>query len=156
MCLAPAAVCSSNAAGVFQLHLRFDSPLSTLMCLLPQMGQLAELLVVLGHATDAALLQQQLATLMQCQAAAAADVLAHPPPTLAFTLPRPQQQGLAAAIGPAAAAAASATLATLPGPALQQQVSAAESAVRQAHWKWDILREAPGSNSSGGVDAAGS
>lgn len=41
--------------------------------------QLAELLVLLGHQPDAALLQQRLAALVQEQGAAAADILAHPP-----------------------------------------------------------------------------
>ena len=73
---------------------------------LTQVGQLAELLVVLGHLQDAALLQQRLATLGQQQQAAAADILAHPPPALALVLPRQQMQALAAAAGPVAAAAA--------------------------------------------------
>jgi elongator complex protein 1 len=108
-----------------------------------EVGALAELLVVLGHAADAALLQQRLGSLVAAQAAAAADVLAHPPPALALSLPRDAAASLAAAAGPPAAAAAAAALAGLPGAALQQRVAAAEAAVREAHWKWDLLREEP-------------
>lgn len=109
-----------------------------------QVGQLAELLVLLGHPGDAALLQQRLALLVQQQAAAAADVLAHPPPALALALPPQQARALAADAGPAAAAAVASTLAGMPSVALQQRVAAAEGAVREAHWKWDILREPEG------------
>lgn len=107
-----------------------------------EVGQLAEVLVVLGHAADAALLQQRLGLLVERQAAAAADVLAHPPPTLAFTLPRVQRDELVAALGPAGAAAAAGVLAGLPGAELQRRVEAAGVAVREARWKWDILRPA--------------
>lgn len=121
-----------------------------------QVGALAELLVLLGHSSDAALLQQRLSALVAAQAAAAADVVAHPPPGLALALPRPQLAALQAAAGPAAAAAVAGTLAEMPGLALQQRVAAAEAAVRESHWKWDILRDVPGgsngSSSSGGGD----
>lgn len=117
-------------------HLLYPSPASLPL----QVGQLAEMLVLLDHQPDAALLQQRLALLVQEQAAAAAEVLAHPPPTLALALPRPQLLALQAAAGPAAAAAVSASLAALPGPELQQRVTAAQAAVREAHWKWAVLR----------------
>lgn len=104
-------------------------------------GQLAELLVLLGHTADAALLQQRLALLVQLQAEAAADITANPPPTMAVALPHRQQQALAAAAGPAAASAVAACLASQPGPVLLQRVAAAEAAVREAHWKWDMLRQ---------------
>lgn len=107
------------------------------------MGQLAELLVVLGHQPDGALLQQRLARLVSDQAAAAADILAHPPPALALALPHRQLAALQAAAGPAGAAAVAASLAALPGAELQQRVAAAAAAVRESHWKWDVLREAP-------------
>ena len=118
-----------------------------------QVGQLAELLVLLGHPTDAALLQQQLALLVQQQAAAAADVLAHPPPALALALPPHQARALAASAGPAAAAAVTSTLAGMPSAALQLKVAAAEAAVREAHWKWDILREPEGGGGAGSGQA---
>ena len=121
---------------------------------LPQVGQLAELLVVLGHLQDAALLQQHLATLVQQQQAAAADILAHPPPALALVLPRQQMQALAAAAGPVAAAAAAAALATQAGMEVQQRVAAAEAGVREAHWKWDILREPPTTTGGTGSDSS--
>lgn len=108
-----------------------------------QVGQLAELLVLLGHAQDAALLQQRLSVLVQQQSAAAAEVLAHPPLALALSMPRPQLLALQAAAGPEAAAAVSSSLAAMPSAELQQRVAAAQAAVREAHWKWDILREAP-------------
>lgn len=108
-----------------------------------QVGQLAELLVLLGHPSDAGLLQQRLSKLVTDQAAAAADMLAHPPPALALALPRQQLAALQAAAGMAGAAAVAASLAALPGAELQQQVAAAAAAVRESHWKWDVLREAP-------------
>ncbi|KAL4420046.1 hypothetical protein ABPG77_007485 [Micractinium sp. CCAP 211/92] len=108
-----------------------------------EVGQLAELLVLLGHQSDAALLQQRLSKLVSEQAAAAADILAHPPPALALALPQQQVAALQAAAGPAGAAAAAALLAALPGVELQQRVAAAAAAVRESHWKWDVLREAP-------------
>lgn len=116
-------------------------------------GQLAQVLVLLGHAPDAALLQQRLAALAAAQAEAAADVMAHPPPALAMALPWPQQQALAASAGPAVAAAVAASLAEMPGPELRQRVEAAEAAQRGAHWKWAILREperGDGDSGSGG------
>ncbi|KAL4852847.1 Elongator complex protein 1 [Chlorella vulgaris] len=100
-----------------------------------EFGQLAELLVLLGHAPDAALLQQRLATLVQEQAAVSADILAHPPPSMALALPRQQLQALALSAGQAAAAAVAAALGDMPGAAVLQRVAAAEAAVREAHWK---------------------
>lgn len=99
--------------------------------------------MLLGHAPDAALLQQRLATLVQEQAAVAADILAHPPPSMVLALPRQQLQALASLTGQAAAAAVAAALGDMPGAAVLQRVAASEAAVREAHWKWDMLRDAP-------------
>eukprot|EP00887_Chlorella_sp_A99_P002271 scaffold10.g2271.t1 len=106
-----------------------------------QAGQLAELLVLLGHEADAALLQRQLAALIAEQSAAAADVLAHPPPGAGLALPQEAAAELAARAGPAAAAAAAATVAAaLPSPELAARAAAAEAGVKEARWKWDLLR----------------
>lgn len=115
-----------------------------------QAGQLAEALVLLGHETDARVLQQRLAALVAAQQAAAQDVLQHPPPTLALALSWPAQQALEAAAqqgGPGAgrqglAAAVAGVVGQLPGPELQLRVARAEDALKSSRWKWDILRAA--------------
>lgn len=105
------------------------------------MGQLSELLVLLGHESDAALLQRALAALAAEQAAATQDVLAHPPPGAGLALPRETAEGLAARVGPAAAtAAAEAVAAALPDPELAAKAARAEAGVKEARWKWDLLR----------------
>ena len=106
-----------------------------------QAGQLAELLVLLGHERDAAVLQRALAALAAEQAAAAADVLAHPPPGAGLALPRSVGEGLAARVGAQAAAAAAVELAaSLPSQDLVAKAAAAEAGMKEARWKWDLLR----------------
>jgi elongator complex protein 1 len=76
-------------------------------------GELAELLVLLGHEGDARTVQAALADLVAAQAAAAAHVAAHPP----VVAGQQQQQQAGSQPGRPAAAAAS-----------------------DARWKWDLLR----------------
>lgn len=82
---------------------------------LGEAGALAELLVLLGHAPDAAVLQAALSALVAAQAAAAAYVAAHPAPAAA------------PAGGPAG------------GPAAAAEGGAGAQAEAVA-WKWDVLR----------------
>ncbi|KAK9834184.1 hypothetical protein WJX81_006434 [Elliptochloris bilobata] len=79
---------------------------------LTEAAQLCELLVLLGHAADAALLQAALSALVAAQGGAAAHMRAHPPPSAQ------QSEG-----GPATAKA-------------EAGVQQAEPVA----WKWDVLR----------------
>lgn len=80
------------------------------------MGQLAELLVFLGHEADARQLQQAVGQLVAAQAAASSAILASPAP------------GMRAEGGEG------------PSPQLALRVAAAEAEAKSVAWKWDVLR----------------
>lgn len=123
------------------LHVLSLSPLPELCA---EVGQLTELLVMLGHAADAELLQRKLKLLIDSQAEAARDVVNNPSPGQGLVIPdAAKRMALAAAglAGPAAMRALETAARAVAGPEVQRRAAEAEAALRGVHWKWEVLRD---------------
>jgi elongator complex protein 1 len=117
-----------------------------ILTLLPQAniceecGQLAEFLVYIGHEDDAFKLQNSLKILTDKATKAAEDIVSHPPPGRTMELPYHVREGIFNSLGPAALIQVDRAVATVAEPALQVQVETGKSNMRDASWKWEILR----------------
>lgn len=104
-------------------------------------GQLSEFLVFIGHEDDAAVLQRSLKTLIDNQAEAAKDILSHPPPGQSFELPYEVREQIFNKAGLQILNTVDASIASEACPELQIQIKESETSMRNAHWKWELLRD---------------
>ena len=122
-------------------HLLSLAPLAN-VCL--EVGQLTEVLVMLGHEEDAATLQQRLKSLIDAQKVAVDDMIANPPPGMSLVVSEAVFEKTAAAAGGGgcvvAVAALAAGAAEVAGGELLQKAAESEAAVKGS-WKWEVLRE---------------
>jgi elongator complex protein 1 len=116
--------------------------LAPLPNLCTEVGQLVEVLVMLGHEEDAVLLHRSLKTLIDAHTAAVEDLLAHPPLGLSLDIGMPaKEKAFEIGGGMAAVIALEAAVAVVPGAELQKRAAEIEIATKATHWKWDILRD---------------
>ena len=107
-----------------------------------EVGQLVEVLVMLGHEEDAVTLHRSLKTLIDAHAAAVEYLLAHPPLGMSLDIgQRAKERAFEIGGGFAAVAAVEAAVAAVPGAELQKRAAEVEMTMKETHWKWDILRD---------------
>ncbi len=116
--------------------------LAPLPNLCTEVGQLVEVLVVLGHEEDASTLHRSLKALIDTHTAAVEDLLAHPPLGLSLDIGiAAKEKAYQTGGGIAAVVALEAAVAEVPGAELQKKAAEVEIAMKATHWKWDILRD---------------
>lgn len=104
-------------------------------------GQLSEFLVFIGHEDDASILQRSLKTLIDRQAEAASDILSHPPPGKSFELPYEIRERIFNKAGLEILDIVDKSIFSQACPDLQIQIKEAELAMKNVHWKWELLRD---------------
>ncbi|KAH7624735.1 putative Elongator complex protein 1 [Nannochloris sp. 'desiccata'] len=116
--------------------------LAPLPNLCTEVGQLVEVLVMLGHEEDAATLHRNLKALIDTHTAAVEDLLTHPPLGLSLDIgAAAKEKAYETGGGIAAVVALEAAVAAVPGAELQKRAAEVELATKTTHWKWDILRD---------------
>ena len=106
-----------------------------------EIGQLSELLVLIGHEDDAAILQSTLKTLIDTQGEASADILQNPPPGESLELPEALRQVVFDTAGIRGLSTLEQAASNTPSPSLQYKVQEAESSMKSVTWKWELLRD---------------
>jgi len=115
--------------------------LAPLPNLCTEVGQLVEVLVMLGHEDDAATLHKSLKILIDTHTAAVEHLLTHPPLGLSLEASTVAKERAYDTGGTAAVVALEAAMAEVPGAELQKRAAEVEIATKATHWKWDILRD---------------
>lgn len=109
------------------------------LCL--EIGQLSELLVLVGHEDDAAILQSTMKRLIDTQGEASADILKNPPPGESLDLPDALRQVVFDTAGIKGLSTLEQAAINTPSPSLQVKVQEAESSMKNVTWKWELLRD---------------
>lgn len=104
-------------------------------------GQLLEFLVFIGHEDDAMMLQRSLKTLVDRQGEASKDILSHPPPGQSFELPYEIREQIFNKAGIDILDIVDTSMSGEACPELQVQIKEGEMSMRNAHWKWELLRD---------------
>lgn len=115
--------------------------LSPLPAVCIEVGQLAELLCMLGNADDATTLQRAMKLLIDEQQDAVKDVLRYPPLGLGLQVDDGVKEKTMAVGGPPAVEALENALQGVPGEDISRRVAENESSLRTLSWKWEVLRD---------------
>jgi elongator complex protein 1 len=118
-----------------------------------EVGELEELLVMLGHEEDAAKLQNGLKELIDAQQDAVRELIEHPPPGMGLHLGADMDgcgairtANLGGGMVAVAAEALEGVLSNVAGPDLRARAAESEALLKGVHWKWEVLRGPAGGN----------